>query len=221
VAKVGMTRREILVTSLSAAVVATTTAIAGMYTRTVFNLRGRVRELEGTDIEVLARACHFRWSKLNGRYSPSIEEVRGWIRMIIEFDEVLKDPLFYCALIDVESLGNPTLYQPKDSKSGTRGLGSVGYDAAFDVVESYGLKIKAIGTALWNPRFNIFAMIKHLEKLYSEGEGMVYTLHAYNAGRGTTRGYINRGEKIPTKYYKRHGYRRRLIEDLIKKGDGQ
>ena len=219
----GITRREILVTSLSAAVVAATTALAGLYSRTVLRLNGRIRELEGTDILPLARACHYRWSRYNGRYSPSLNEVLEWIRAIVEFDEVLKDPLFYCVLIDVESLGNPTLYQPHDGKTSSRGLGSISYDAATDIVKAYKLeeKVKAIGTALFIPRFNIFAMIKCIERLYSEDEGMIYTLFAYNAGRGTTRSYMKRGEKIPTKYYKRHGYRRRLIEDLIKKGEGQ
>jgi hypothetical protein len=169
---------------------------------------------ERDKIKMIAEACHTRWN-LNRRYRPMLEEVIQWISTIVLYDDTLRNPLHYCAMIDHESLGNPTHYLPSDGH--TRGLGSMKISTAREVVDEYKMHIKAIGTALFNPHFAIFSMIKHFEDLWSEGpeeNRLAWSLYAYNAGRGIARRRRARKQAIPMDYHDEHKYRK----DLIKQG---
>ncbi len=154
-----------------------------------------------TKWDPLITVC-WRRARWNGRYRPGKQEMASWIRAIIEHDKVLRDPVLYCAQIEQESSWDPTLLRPEDGN--TRGLGSVKYTTAKEIVERYKMKVKAVGTALWNPRFNILCMVKCMERLYSGSlieNRLLWAHFCYNAGMGTAKGYIKRGENIPEDYH--------------------
>lgn len=214
----GFTRRDILKFSGAAAVCAG--GAAWFYSLPEGQASFEDREIRllryRREIKMIAEACHKRWT-INERYKPMLAEVTQWVSSIVFYDDVLGDTLHYCAMIDQESLGNPTHYLPSDGH--TRGLGSMLITTAKEVVDEYDMHVKAIGTALFNPFFAIFTMIKHFEDLWAEGpkEGRKrWALYAYNAGRGIARRRMRRGEVIPGDYHEEHQYRKRLIRGEMK-----
>ena len=219
--KTGLTRRELLLVTLSAVLFGFSITLATISGDRIKDLRDRLAIYEGAEDESLTLAAYNRF-QYNGRYKPSYNEVRDWVRWIREFDQVLKDPIFYVAIIDLESGGNPTLYLEHDGH--TRGLGCVSYAASKDIIYAHDLPIKAAGTALWNPRYNIFAMIKCIERAYANAprgaDPRHYALFAYNAGEGKAKKIWEAERRVPTSYYKKHKLRVEMFSRKTK-GEGE
>ena len=214
-----ITRREVMILGMSSAAFAGGTALVSLMGRRINRLQTRIDDIGLDKCDALIKACHHRW-QFNERYKATPFEVGQWVATILTHDELLRDPLFYCSLIDLETLGDPTCYLPDDGKSNTRGLGCVSYRAAKDIVRIYKLPIKAIGTALWNPSFNIFCMIKCIEQSYGKCPGQIkdklnWSLYCYNTGEGNAKRKLRQQGKLPTAYYKKHQRRSRLISDLM------
>lgn len=214
----GITRKEFLWLAGSAATFAGGVGLVSLAGRRAITLERRLDRLlrDQEEIERIARACHIRWT-INKRYKPQLAEVMQWVSTVVLYDDLIRDTLHYCAMIDLESLGNPTLYLPSDGH--TRGLGSMLVTTAQEVVDAEKLHVKAVGTSLFNPHFAIFAMIRHYEDLLVSGPRKARTkwaLYAYNAGRGKARRRLAKKQVIPAEYYEEHKYRKMLIKGEMK-----
>lgn len=212
-----------IIASVSAAVYAGSVVLTTEGWREASKLQNRLAKVERMSDKIwrIAHACHKRWI-LNGKYRPSLNEVMSWVSTIAYNDVVIDDAIHYCAMIDLESLGNPTLYLRHDSK-GTRGLGCICHKTAKDFVKRRGIQIKAVGTALFNPHFNIYCMVKLFEERYSRAKDKAYkkytnkmelALSFYNAGeRGAIR-MLKKGQV--NAYYRKYLERKQEIKRLMR-----
>jgi len=209
-----LTRREMIILAGSSTAQLATVAVATKALQVSIDLNASSEKAQ--ELKRLARACHRR-AQVNERYRPAYEEVFDWVWAIYSFDRVLKDPLHYCAMIDHESLWNPTHYKLSDGN--TRGLGSMAVDTARDLVEKEGLKVQAAGTALFNPRFAIKMMIRYYEQIYLATpirDRERWALYGYNGGPGAARRRSEKGKKLSLTYHKTHKRRRALIVGEMK-----
>jgi len=145
----------------------------------------------------LVSACFASWNE-NGNYKPSLNEVKDWIDIIKQNDRVINDTLFYVAIIDHESLGDPTSYVKKYD---TRGLGHITRKTAEWILRKYNMMFGTIGTALFIPSFNIRIMIMLIEYYYLESkikDRVKWALLCYGKGREGAKTENGGGEN----YYK-------------------
>ena len=215
------TRCEFILMSISSLVFAFTTALAGIYANTLHKLKRQVDRYRwgiNSCYPELVRACWSRWIKENKKYKAVIEEVRQWMETIELYDMVLKDTLFYAGMIDLESLGNPTLHQPSDGNS--RGLGSMQMATAEGLVKKKKLPIKAVGTVLFNPHVSIRLMIMKVEDLMTRTPRGIkkrdWALICYNSGEAAARKMLKGKSRKLYKYPNKHADRVKKIKRLMK-----
>lgn len=215
--KARATRRELLIWAGGAAVYGLGTALVSMSTRKALKLEEKLAKImkRRQQIDALAEACYSRW-KLNEKYVPMMVEIRAWIETIMFHDEVIVDPIHYAALIDLESSGNPTVLVKRWN---ARGLGCVRYETAKELVERLGVKVSAVGTALFNPQFNIFCMIRLFEDFYEKAEGdnrIKRALNYYIMGKARTDRKVAAG-KEPDRYINLLNERKEAIGKMMKR----
>jgi len=197
------TRRELFVLSTSAAAYAFGTTIVSA------SWRQRAKRIIG-ETSKLARACYTSWND-SGDYKPELMEVESWLRTIEAKDRIIKDTKFYASMIDHESLGDPTSHNPKND---TRGLGRITRNTGNWICEKYNMKVGTMGTALFNPHFNISVMVMlieyyHMKSPWSDREK--YALMCYGYGEAA----IKRGDD-GSAYYAEHKERYAKIKGLMK-----
>ena len=167
------------------------------------------------DMADLSEACHKRWSK-NGRYRPMPMEVRGWLEMAEQLDAVINSVEWYAALMDLESLGDPTT-NVKEKVGRAYGLSSLKPGTAEDICKREAIKVTNIRYALLNPGFSIRMMVLHVEGLYYKYDGdLRRVLLAYNSGEPRADKLIAREERgeMKIEYTHHRNHRERL--DMIK-----
>jgi hypothetical protein len=193
------------------------TGLVSISTRKAMGLEAKLSKImeHRKMVDALAEACHSRW-RLNENYLPMMVEVRAWMETIMFHDEVLADSLHYASLIDLESSGNPTVLVKRWN---ARGLGCVRHDIAKDLVKRLGMKVKAVGSALFNPQFNIFCMIRIFEECYAKAVGpdrIKRALNYYIMGKARTDKHIAAG-KEPDRYIDLYNERKEAIGKLMKR----
>ena len=148
-----------------------------------------------------------RWV-YNERYHPTPQEVFQWMDYIKRRSTVVSDPLFYIAMIEIESGGDSTS-NPKIDSHRTFGLGNIDKDTALSLSSHYGMGVKNIEKALYNPLYSIELMIRYIEELHVKYEGQTkYMLLAWNSGEPKADGWLKRERagrlNIRYTYYKKH-----------------
>lgn len=215
--KLQATRRELLIWAGGAVVYGAGTVLSSVSTRKAMALEAKVAKImeHRKLIDALAESCYSRW-QYNKQYAPSMLEIRCWMETVIFHDEILNDPVHYASLIDLESSGNPTTLVKKWN---ARGLGCVRHVTAVDLVKRLKLRVAAVGSALFNPQFNIFCMIKLFEECYARAEGedkIKRALNYYIMGKARTDKKVAAG-KEPDRYMNLHSKRKVEIGNLMKR----
>jgi len=169
------------------------------------------RKQQQREIADLTTACHSRWIK-NGRYRPMPKEIRGWLELTEQLDTVLDDVAWYAALIDLESLGDPTT-NAEEGTGRSYGLGCITMGTAREMCKRNELEVANLRYSLLNPSFNIRLMVLHVERLYYKYDGdLRRVLLAYNSGEPRANVLIAREEigDVKLKYTHHRNHKERL-----------
>lgn len=170
---------------------------------------------------ILADVCWKRWQ--SNSYQPSRDEIAEWMDWIRLNDNMNLGALFYVALIDVESSGDPTA---RGDGGTSRGLGSIKQELVNDYLEMMDRRIKRKDVALYNPHFNIEVMAWNVQRLcgYYEGKEtdiFKWALLAYNSGLNKSEKWRKNKTKLRFTFYRKVCKRRDEIQILIDKRKGE
>jgi soluble lytic murein transglycosylase-like protein len=166
--------------------------------------------------DLLALACWERWQK-NGAYKPTVGEVESWIRAIIEASNDSIDLDTYLAIIDLESLGDPTACPNRDLNRSV-GLAGINVATARGVCWDLGLTQPAnMRRALYDPYYNCGIMVRHLEDLLKKYGSVRHAIDAYHLGEVELNVRLKCGNKGTTTYYTCLNQRLDEIEQGVKR----